>query len=208
MEEAQSLELGFECSNPCCISSLALFPVIASRWEGSSFFSGYLCHNASFCHIMDSYHSGIIRQIKPSKIALHLLFYHSNRKVKQLKQKLVPGEWCVAVKNLTICVLRVIWKALEVWARKSVECCKKSLTSYVSRSLEESSAESKVVPEGNKDLSNNWDILVKHLAAIYPKSKTFSEVKLKNNELISLGKEMSKQPDIKFMAWLLMVIIM
>lgn len=51
-------------------------------------------------------------------------------------------KWAVALKNLTMLRCGGMWKTMEVWNRKEVECSMQNLMDHSTRSLEENIAKS------------------------------------------------------------------
>lgn len=104
-----------------------------------------------------------------------------------------------------------LWKTLELWTKKLVDCYKQSLRSCWKRSLENSDAEisgvsadpAHEVPGRSKDFNINWarchscDTLAKNLVAFCTCPKNLPECRLKSNELISLVEGMSRQHNVE-----------
>ena len=64
-------------------------------------------------------------------------------------------------------LFRRMWKTLRLLTRKVVECYKQSLIGHLSRSLEDSSAESSVVTEAQLKRIQGGTVLVTDLEIIF-----------------------------------------
>jgi hypothetical protein len=126
------------------------------------------------------------------------------------KKEVGTRDWGIAVIGLTMLLFRRTW-ILELWIWKAVEFFKWVLMGYPSRNMEDFDAESELngvdlVQEKNFSMWHRncfCNILVKSVAAFYHWLKSLPEAKVKRFRLIALKKEVSKQPGINSVVWLL-----
>lgn len=164
---------------------------------------------------MDFDPSGITSPSKPSFIScLGCGICHSNRKVTNAEVS--TREYVIAVADLAILMFEGLWKALELWIREMVDCCKQWDTlvgaqkTAVWRAMWMAAIQHKRFQRGvisAAALDAMSMILQQRVWTLFaPCPKNLPKAKFKSNELISLVEKTLRQPNTDSAACLLVII--